>query len=175
MESSSENPATLQGYRLKSIPLWRKYLGIFDVLFLWFELIAEWYSRKNSAELSPYDPSSSVPETSLMEEASEGGYASSTAFQASTTSSRDNLRHRAEPIAISPSIEEKKIQLPRPQLHPLDVAAASPTPNLVYASSPIHFLHALFAMYQHQSQLVWFRRLYIFFSRYMYYNTLEKM
>ncbi|RKP35908.1 N-acetylglucosaminyl-phosphatidylinositol de-N-acetylase [Dimargaris cristalligena] len=31
------------------------------------------------------------------------------------------------------------------------------------------------AMYQHQSQMVWFRHLYIFFSRYMVINAFERM
>lgn len=31
------------------------------------------------------------------------------------------------------------------------------------------------AMYAHQSQMIWFRRLYIYFSRYMVINTLREM
>lgn len=31
------------------------------------------------------------------------------------------------------------------------------------------------AMYAHHSQLVWFRRLYIYFSRFMFINTLREI
>ncbi|KAL9980968.1 hypothetical protein ACROYT_G009617 [Oculina patagonica] len=42
-------------------------------------------------------------------------------------------------------------------------------------SSPQDILLAQKAMYAHRSQLLWFRKLYIIFSRYMMINTLEEL
>ena len=42
-------------------------------------------------------------------------------------------------------------------------------------SSPAEMLQAQRAMRQHESQYVWFRRLYVVFSRYMAFNTFRYM
>ncbi|ORZ09219.1 putative deacetylase LmbE-like domain-containing protein [Absidia repens] len=47
------------------------------------------------------------------------------------------------------------------------------SPNITFVSPPIGYLQAHKAMRQHQSQLVWFRWLYVTFSRYMFINELE--
>ncbi|CAO3609955.1 unnamed protein product [Cunninghamella blakesleeana] len=47
--------------------------------------------------------------------------------------------------------------------------------NLTFVSSPGAYLLTHKAMRQHRSQLVWFRWLYVTFSRYMYINELQKI
>ena len=42
-------------------------------------------------------------------------------------------------------------------------------------NSPWQYLKTRSAFKQHKSQVVWFRRLYMFFSRYMWFNELEKV
>ena len=42
-------------------------------------------------------------------------------------------------------------------------------------ASPLGALHCLQALKQHSSQLVWFRYVFVIFSRYSYLNTLRKM
>eukprot|EP00123_Amoebidium_parasiticum_P006093 comp17147_c0_seq1/m.15957 comp17147_c0_seq1/g.15957 ORF comp17147_c0_seq1/g.15957 comp17147_c0_seq1/m.15957 type:complete len:266 (-) comp17147_c0_seq1:330-1127(-) len=54
----------------------------------------------------------------------------------------------------------------------LDAPLSALTPYVVF-SSPAQVLQAQRAMKQHASQLVWFRRLYVWWSRYMYMNTLR--
>lgn len=45
--------------------------------------------------------------------------------------------------------------------------------HLIFVSSFNSFIQARKAMASHQSQLVWFRHLYILFSRYMIINELQ--
>ena len=47
--------------------------------------------------------------------------------------------------------------------------------NHTYVAGFGGYLTAFRAMYQHQSQLVWFRWLYVLFSRYMWVNQWEEM
>lgn len=46
------------------------------------------------------------------------------------------------------------------------------TDKITFVSSPLAYLTAHKAMRQHKSQLVWFRWLYVTFSRYMFINDL---
>ena len=47
-------------------------------------------------------------------------------------------------------------------------------PSLL-VNSPWQYLKSRTAFKQHKSQVLWFRRLYMFFSRYMWFNELEKV
>ena len=57
----------------------------------------------------------------------------------------------------------------------LDVPASSICNLTAFVCSPREILIGWKAMMMHKSQLVWFRWLYIVFSRYMYVNTLVEM
>eukprot|EP00842_Homolaphlyctis_polyrhiza_P002085 jgi/Hompol1/2878/HPOL_003054-RA len=55
-------------------------------------------------------------------------------------------------------------------------ANLSDTPlKRLFVSSPQDYINACTAMFQHSSQLVWFRYLYIVFSRYMIINELQEL
>lgn len=47
--------------------------------------------------------------------------------------------------------------------------------KLVLLSSPLGYLDGIAAMSSHRSQLVWYRYLYLIFSRYMFINVLDLM
>ncbi|KAJ1973419.1 N-acetylglucosaminyl-phosphatidylinositol de-N-acetylase [Dimargaris xerosporica] len=55
------------------------------------------------------------------------------------------------------------------------IGIASSPDYLLFISNWRHIHAARQAMFKHESQLVWFRYLYIFFSRYMAINTFERM
>ncbi|KAH8551663.1 LmbE-like protein [Umbelopsis sp. PMI_123] len=55
------------------------------------------------------------------------------------------------------------------------VKSSTAKTNLLFVSSPGQYLITHKAMRQHSSQLVWFRWLYVIFSRYMMVNELEKV
>lgn len=55
------------------------------------------------------------------------------------------------------------------------VKTSTPETSLLFVSSPGQYLITHKAMRQHSSQLVWFRWLYVIFSRYMMINELEKV
>ncbi|XP_071110878.1 N-acetylglucosaminyl-phosphatidylinositol de-N-acetylase-like [Haliotis cracherodii] len=57
----------------------------------------------------------------------------------------------------------------------LDLPYSVYTADVVYVSSPSQVLTAQRAMYAHWSQFVWFRILFIFFSRYLIINTFTKI
>lgn len=52
--------------------------------------------------------------------------------------------------------------------------ASSSEQRILFITSPAEYLMGCMAMFHHESQLVWFRWLYIIFSRFMYTNTLVK-
>ncbi len=47
--------------------------------------------------------------------------------------------------------------------------------KVVYVAKPSHWLTLYFAMNEHYSQFVWYRKLYVLFSRYMVINTYERL
>ena len=49
------------------------------------------------------------------------------------------------------------------------------TPSAAYVASPKRWLQLRAAMKEHESQYVWFRKLYMFFSRYILINTFEEL
>lgn len=51
-------------------------------------------------------------------------------------------------------------------------ARYTPATEIHSLASPTQYINAVHAMLQHKSQLVWFRYLYLVFSRYMFSNTL---
>ena len=51
----------------------------------------------------------------------------------------------------------------------------APTEGMLFMSTFGSYVQARKAMYAHQSQLVWFRRLYILFSAYMCINHLRAL
>ncbi|XP_046556857.1 N-acetylglucosaminyl-phosphatidylinositol de-N-acetylase-like isoform X1 [Haliotis rubra] len=57
----------------------------------------------------------------------------------------------------------------------LDLPYSLYTADVVFVSSPCQVLTAQRAMYAHWSQFVWFRILFIFFSRYLIINTFNKI
>ncbi|KAH3853283.1 N-acetylglucosaminyl-phosphatidylinositol de-N-acetylase-like [Dreissena polymorpha] len=57
----------------------------------------------------------------------------------------------------------------------IDIPISSIICMTTFVSLPVDVYKAWLAMTAHKSQLVWFRKLYIFFSRYMYVNTLYKL
>ncbi|KAI8093131.1 putative N-acetylglucosaminyl-phosphatidylinositol deacetylase [Halteromyces radiatus] len=76
----------------------------------------------------------------------------------------------------------KTISLPRKYVATLDLLVMTfqhwiqkSSNQIVLISPPVAYLQTHKAMRQHESQLVWFRWLYVTFSRYMYINELEKV
>ncbi|KAG8831921.1 N-acetylglucosaminyl-phosphatidylinositol de-N-acetylase [Serendipita sp. 399] len=61
-------------------------------------------------------------------------------------------------------------KLKRRRISSVRDAASSGLPTLQYWSGLSSYVIALRAMYQHRSQLVWFRWLYVLSSRYMWHN-----
>ncbi|VDM95159.1 unnamed protein product [Thelazia callipaeda] len=57
----------------------------------------------------------------------------------------------------------------------LDVVISSFYSTFLYISSPFLYITSWRAMCAHRSQLVWFRYLYMFFSRYVLINTLKRI
>lgn len=49
------------------------------------------------------------------------------------------------------------------------------THDSLLINSPWQYLQGRGAFKQHKTQVLWFRRLYMFFSRYMWFNELEKV
>ena len=52
---------------------------------------------------------------------------------------------------------------------------SDPADALTFFSAPEDIEAIWFAMVAHASQLVWFRRLYLWFSRYVYVNTFDNI
>jgi N-acetylglucosaminylphosphatidylinositol deacetylase len=70
----------------------------------------------------------------------------------------------------------KSVPVYRKFLSVLDMLPCLFTPHQVFALSSFHeYKTAVKAMFQHSSQLVWFRYLYILFSRFMFINELNKI
>ena len=66
----------------------------------------------------------------------------------------------------------------RKYLGPLDSPVTlliSEQAAFVFGSTPLQVVVSWAAMSQHWSQLVWYRVLFIVFSRYLYLNTLHKL
>ena len=148
--SSSRRQRTVQGYRLKSVSLLRKYIAFLDAWtllpsFIWTLLRADNQKsrkRRRSIAPDPTNPASGVePLASLRDE-------SALSFR-----SRDYIVPTPEPSDYFSG----DLQLPS---------------DLIFVGGPTHFIMGQSAMFRHQTQLLWFRRLYIFFSRYMFLNTL---
>lgn len=61
-------------------------------------------------------------------------------------------------------------------LHSYDANSSEPqaVPELTF-SSPLDFTLTVRAMLMHRSQMVWYRLLFLFFSRYSFVNTLNKL
>lgn len=57
----------------------------------------------------------------------------------------------------------------------LDALISSFHSTFLYVSSPLLYITAWRAMWAHRSQLVWFRYLYMLFSRYVLINTLKRI
>ncbi|KAL3998504.1 GlcNAc-PI de-N-acetylase family protein [Acanthocheilonema viteae] len=57
----------------------------------------------------------------------------------------------------------------------LDALISSFHSTFLYISSPLLYITAWRAMWAHRSQLVWFRYLYMLFSRYVLINTLKRI
>lgn len=74
-----------------------------------------------------------------------GGAAALIGGQASTTNNRTNNRSTLRPL------------------------------ELLFVSSPAAIAQAKGAMEKHESQMVWFRKLYVIFSRYMSVNELRRV
>lgn len=126
--SSSKSPQQLQGYRLHSVPLYRKYIGPLDIHPVFIH--------------------------SLLFDG--GGHRD-------TTSSAVARRRRTVSRSRSRSPTRRR---PR---HALPVHGRT----IVFVAGWEGVWTAYRAMHAHVTQLVWFRRLYIVFSRYMYLNVLE--
>lgn len=81
---------------------------------------------------------------------------------------------------VHPIAKQKHDFLPNhPELTPAQlqngyVHPFSSHPSL-FINSPWQYLKARGAFKQHKSQVLWFRRLYMFASRYLWYNELEKI
>lgn len=58
---------------------------------------------------------------------------------------------------------------------PLDALVSSYHSTFLYVSSPLVYLRTWRAMFAHLSQLLWFRCLYMVFSRYVLINTLKRI
>lgn len=101
---------------------------------------------------------------------------------------RDLAIARKLPLYVLPSMEvwEKYISVPAavwetisssgyPPVAPADKAKAqySPASEILLLASPKQYINAVQAMFKHQTQLEWFRYLYLVFSRYMFSNRLE--
>lgn len=81
---------------------------------------------------------------------------------------------------VHPIAKQKHDFLPNdPEFTPAQLRNGYVHPYSTHASllinSPWQYLKARGAFKQHKSQVLWFRRLYMFASRYMWYNELEKI
>ncbi|CBQ67704.1 related to N-acetylglucosaminyl-phosphatidylinositol de-N-acetylase [Sporisorium reilianum SRZ2] len=100
---------------------------------------------------------------------------------------RDAALARNLPLYVLPSMEvwEKYMSVPfavwetimddgHPPVAPTDAANAAykPASEILALASPAQYLNAVQAMLKHQTQLEWFRYLYLVFSRYMFSNRL---
>ena len=100
-------------------------------------------------------------------------------------SSLSERKHQRPPrlfALLSHPLADKYIGPLAPLLTKFDILTASMlqkaestktpgTPGLpVFVAGAAEYITALKAMWQHQSQLVWFRWLYVLFSRYMWVN-----
>ncbi|KNC80763.1 hypothetical protein SARC_06890 [Sphaeroforma arctica JP610] len=91
----------------------------------------------------------------------------------------DGVRHLADTGKLDTNIKAYSLQsisLWRKYSGCLDVIVSSTSGHSFLAvGSPSDVWTAQTAMNEHTSQLVWFRKLYIVFSRYMYFNTLDRI
>jgi len=78
-------------------------------------------------------------------------------------------RSRQEPISV---YFLKTVNAVRKYSSFLDsLFQTGPQKDLYFVSNIAHVFKSISSMLRHQSQMVWFRWLYIFFSRYMFFNT----
>ena len=113
----------------------------------------------------------------------KGGVSGHLNHIATHNGTRDLAVARSLPLYVLPSIEvwEKYSSVPFAVWetitypgYPLVAAQAqySPASELLILASPAQYVRAVQAMLRHQTQLEWFRYLYLVFSRYMFANTL---
>ena len=76
---------------------------------------------------------------------------------------------------IEPETSRKKTLRKRKRSSDKKSSTGNDIPKVIFVVSPVEYLHGCLAMFQHSSQLVWFRLLYLLFSRYMYVNSLKKI
>ncbi|RKO83766.1 putative deacetylase LmbE-like domain-containing protein [Blyttiomyces helicus] len=76
----------------------------------------------------------------------------------------------------TPAYSLRTVSLPRKYISILDLVFTCLQPaSALFVSSPLECARAQRAMIRHTSQMVWFRHLYIVFSRYMVVNELDRV
>eukprot|EP00158_Paraphelidium_tribonemae_P008030 Partr_v1_DN28442_c2_g1_i2_m42231 putative Phosphatidylinositol glycan anchor biosynthesis, class L len=134
--STSSGDRSIDVYRLESLPIYRKFLGVLEAVLSALIFV--------SMRLNVFFPYTRYRGPKLKVD-------NDIPLQAS-----DGARRRSQPAST--------IHLPE-----------NSQQRLLFVSTPFEFIQSCLAMSQHYSQLVWFRFLYILFSRYMYVNTLQKV
>ena len=171
--SSSLTPTEIQGYVLQSIPLWRKYTGMADGLVLVMGLLL-------SAIWSPFVPwfSPAQRHRKRKREPTSDVNASTSSLKSPTRSSSNKLRQRNNSSSYKNVSEDTdhraRSRSPR-RRRQSSKSLRMPAEPLIFVASPFQFLQAYMAMHEHRTQLMWFRRLYVLYSRYMFINTLNKI
>lgn len=206
---SSQYPIMLRGYKLRSIPFWRKYIGVADI---WPTMVGaawgmarHWWAGRNMPmqqrvlektegyRAADNKAAEQKQQQQLREDKKEGfrlrsssspasspvdgtDFATTTAMEAHGRRSRSRSRRRMRNASKTRSATEEKpmdkVTLNSPVSS--DYSPGKPThAPLVYISGAFEFDNAISAMTKHVSQLVWFRRLYVAFSRYMLINELD--
>ena len=105
-----------------------------------------------------------------FDKAGVSGHSNHTALYAAIQKLHKSGRMVDRPVFILESVN-----LVRKYTSLLDVPYSSISSPPTFVNSPWQVVQSVRAMMAHKSQLVWFRKLYVLFSRYMYVNTLQQL
>jgi hypothetical protein len=159
--SSSRNPTIpIVGYQLETCFVLRKYIGVLDVFL----------SRLFMLFTSTRQQNTTLP----MNRGNEEDVHAIDSLSSTTVGPYTLRRRRQNVPSEIPDNDETMKDVSYTQEDDMIHSPVSPKPIYFFAS-PGQYLDGCWAMFQHRTQLVWFRYLYILFSRYMIVNKLEKM
>lgn len=134
-------------------------------------------SRQSSEPRETHESQSECPKSETRESQSEclkrrapGQALGPPAATTTTTAKRTQARPDAQLEASCVGLKLISTSLIRKYLGPLDAVVSAFNSNVYFHFSLATSLHSMQA---HQSQLVWYRRLFIVFSRYSYMNTYD--
>ncbi|CAG8641483.1 1050_t:CDS:2 [Ambispora gerdemannii] len=133
-------------YKLKTVNRFRKYISLLDLPYAYYKFYIAKKCSKNQQTLAQ------------IQKISNGN-----GFHYSQPN-----KNTKKPRPVSTAWKRKSLLSVSPPL--------TKVPDcLLFVSSPEQYKQTLDAMKCHKTQLVWFRRLYVKFSRYMIINNLERV